>query len=152
MYDLPDDYPHQDLDSSERYLRTQEPLLLTTAGMIFFAAVKAKALDLDVREGVAALINERRGLPVGCLGESAAVLKEEFESRFATFSSAALAEGMAFTDHDVLRILAFFQREEMHTNNRRPKSRAYIDWLRSWVSQMAAGMEAAAEDGDLTST
>lgn len=140
MYDLPDDYPHQDLDTSERYLRTQEPLLLTTAAMIFFAAAKVKAMDLDVREGVAALINERRGLPVGSLGEPAAALREEFEQRFATFRTAALAEGAAFTEHDVLRILAFFQREEMHTNNRRPKSRAYVDWLRSWVSQMAAGM------------
>ena len=115
-------------------------------GMLFIASVKTEALDLDLREAVAAMIRERRGLPSEVIGEVAQAVAAEFQLRFDEFSAKALleAEGKPmFGEQDVLLILVFFQREELHYNNRRPKSRAYIDWLRGWMSQMAAGMNPA---------
>lgn len=137
VFDLPAEYPNADLDTSERFLRAHEPLLLTMVGMLFFSAVKAKARDLDVREALGAMIDGRRGKTVGEAGE----VQREFEARFAEFKEKASAEGEAFTDQDVLRVLAFLQREELMYNNQRPKSRAYVDWLRGWVSSMAAAMQ-----------
>lgn len=148
VFELPAKYPNQDLDTGERFLRTQEPLLLTMVGMLFFASVKANALDLDVRAAIDAMIRERRGLPQeSALTETPANLKAEFEERFAEFHAKASAEGAVFSDSDVVRILAFFQREEMHYNNQRPKSRAYVDWLRGWVSSMADAMQQPTTDG-----
>ena len=142
-FELPAGLPNQDLDPHEQFLRSHEPLLLTMVGMLFVAAVKTEASDLDLREAVACMIRERRGLKAEWTGEVAQAFARQFQQRFDEFSGHVVgqAEGKAmFQDADVLLILVFFQREEMHYNNRRPKSRAYIDWLRGWMSQMAAGM------------
>ena len=148
MFALPAAYPNQDLDTGERFLRAHEPLLLTMVGMLFFAAVKAGAADLDVRAALGAMIRERRGGECELdLGERAALVKAEFEARFAEFEAKASAEGAAFEARDVLRILAFFEREELQYNNQRPKSRAYIDWLRGWVSEMARSLTPVTEAG-----
>ena len=143
---LPADLPNQDLYPNEEFLRAHEPLLLTMVGMLFVAAVKTEASDLDLREAVAGMIRERRGLKAEWTGEVAQAFARQFQQRFDEFTSKVTgeAEGKAmFQDQDVLLILVFFQREEMHYNNRRPKSRAYIDWLRGWMSQMAVGMKPA---------
>ena len=142
VYELPADFPNLDLDPHERFLRSQEPLLLTMVGMLFIAAVQTEAMDLDLREALAAMIRERRGLGSEEIGEVAQAFAAEFQVRFDEFSAKALTEAEGkplFHDRDVLLILAFFQREEMHYNNRRPKSRAYVDWLRGWMTQMASG-------------
>ena len=147
VYELSAGFPNHDLDPHERFLRSQEPLLLTMVGMLFIAAVQTEAMDLDLREALAAMIGERRGLPSEVIGEVAKAFVAEFQVRFDEFSAKASmeAEGKPmFQDRDVLLILVFFQREEMHYNNRRPKSRAYVDWLRAWMSQMAAGMNTEA--------
>lgn len=145
-FELPTGLTNQDLDPHERFLRSHEPLLLTMVGMLFIAAVKTEASDLDLREAVAGMIRQRRGLQAEWTGEVAQAVAAQFQQRFDEFSSKALVESDGkpmFQDRDVLLILVFFQREEMHYNNRRPKSRAYIDWLRGWMSQMVAGMNPA---------
>ena len=136
MYALPRKYPNQDLDTSEPFLRSHELLLLTLVGMVFMSAEDAMAVDLELREALGALIDQRRGKPEPVLSQAASTLTVMFETRLAEFSQRALAEGQAFTDQEVLRLLAFLQREEMQYNNQRPKSRAYVDWLRAWVTAM----------------
>ena len=145
-YELPADLPNQDLNPNEHFLRSHEALLLMMVGMLFVAAVSTDAVDLDLREAVAGMIRERRGLRADVKGEVAQAFATKFQQRFDEFSSKVTgeAEGKAmFQDADVLLILVFFQREEMHYNNRQPKSRAYIDWLRGWMTQMAVGMKPA---------
>jgi hypothetical protein len=141
-YELPREYPNQDLDTSDLFIRAMEPLLLLMASAFVVAASRQKGHDLDLREALGALIAERRGMDVPALGERAEAIRKEFNERYEELRARVQEEdAQGFSDRDVVRGLAFLQREELQFNNRRPRGRAYLDWLRGYVSEVAWELE-----------
>lgn len=146
LNDLPGNLPNADIRTDEELIRTIEPLVMLMIGALFVAAGKNSAIDLDVREAVAAMIRERLGQDVGSLGEVAQAVKSDFDIQWAKFQERILESGAAPTGRIDVGALVFIQREELLHNNRRARGRAYIDHMRGWVSRMAAAVEVRGEN------
>jgi hypothetical protein len=150
IFELPEVLPNSEIRTDEGVIRNIEPLIMMMIGALFLAAGKNNATDFDVREAVAAMIRERLGEEVGPLGDVAQAVKVEFDAHWARFQAMVIESGEPPTRRIDVAALVFIQREEMIYNNRRVRSRAYIDHMRSWVSEMAAAVknDDVREDGN----
>jgi len=140
----PDEFPNQDIPVKEEFLEDHERLVTAAARTLMLAAFEAPgAVDRDVREALEALIKTYRTLQSGVYYESRP--DNALASRIFASAQRGLEEfrrgetenlGMSSTrDADVLGTLVFLQRLELDRNNGRPRSRAFLDFLRSFFGE-----------------
>ena len=136
----PEKMPHRDIRVSEEFLAANEPLLAYTAHTLAGATMEAgNAVDLDVREAMESMIRTHRTLDSGLYYQSrpnnliAGVIQERLQQGIDEFrrevSERTGSQGVR--DKDVLGTLVFLARMEFQTNNGRPRSRAFIDFIQS---------------------
>jgi hypothetical protein len=128
-----------DIRVTEAFLESNGMLMLAIAGIMLAAAMQTRSVDSDVREALAGLIMTYRTLRRGVIYESlppnplAANLFREVQEMVAAYLQEETRRlGMTKTrDMDVLRALVFFERLAFANNNGRPRSRAFLDVLRT---------------------
>jgi hypothetical protein len=140
----PHDFPNQDIRVTEEFLREREPLLLFLARTLLDAALDTSgATDFDVREALDALIRTYRTLESGVYYETrpanpiALNIGRLLQTGIEEFRKQETERGgLAQTrDADILGLLVFLQRLELDNNNRRKRSRAYLDFLRGFFPE-----------------
>jgi hypothetical protein len=134
----PRQFPHAEIRITEDFLRRSEPLLILLASALASSALdRGEAYDNDAKEALEALVQKYRMLESGLVIESrptnpiAARLYGAVLERIAELQR-RLEEHGGLRDRDVLGIAVFLQRLEIQHNNGRPKSRAFIDFLRGF--------------------
>jgi hypothetical protein len=142
--DLPNhELPNKDIRITEQFLKDQDHLVVWLSHSLARAMEAGKAVDTDAREALEALTRTYRTLESGLIYESkpqnpyAAKLQESLkeaveELRRELEKEAGLAVPAGLRDSDVLGVLVFLQRLELQHNNGRRKSRAFLDFLRSY--------------------
>jgi hypothetical protein len=135
----PDEIPNRDVRITEEFLEQHQDLLFGAAKSLGLAAFDTPgAVDSDIRAALDALIRTQLTLQSGVYYESRPenILADHIFIRTQTglqdFRQAeAEKPGAAPTrDADVLQMLVFLQRLELDRNNRRPRGRAFMDYLR----------------------
>lgn len=135
-----------DIRVTEEFLESHALLMLAVGGAVLGAAAQARAVDSDVREALASLIQTYRTLQRGVIYESlpanpmAANLFREVQALVDAYLQQETRRlGMTKTrDSDVLRALVFFERLALARNNGRPRSRAFLDLLRELQADSTA--------------
>ena len=135
------EFPNQDIRVDEQFLQRNEPLLLFVAGGLAKGALEQEhhAIDLDVRDALASLVSTYRALQSGLYYNTmpdnpiAARIQRAVQARLAEVQEFLKQSNTVLRDSDVLGVLAFLQRMEIQKNNRRRKSRAFIDFLREFL-------------------
>ena len=135
-----------DIRVTEEFLEPHAPLMLGIGGAMLGAAVQTHAVDSDVREALASLIQTYRTLQRGVIYESlptnplaANLCREVKELVEAYMQEETRRSGMTKTrDSDVWRVLVFFERLALDRNNGRARSRAFLDLLRELQAGNAA--------------
>ena len=135
-----------DIRVTEEFLESHSLLMLALGGTVLGAAAQTHAVDSDVREALASLIQTYRTLQRGVIYESlptnplAANLCRAVQEMVDAFLQEEKRRlGMTKTgDLDVLRVLVFFERLALDRNNGRPRSRAFLDLLRLLQADAAA--------------
>jgi hypothetical protein len=141
------EFPNQDIRVDEQFLKRNEPLLLVIASGLANAALQSDrhVIDLDVRDALASLVSKYRALQSGLYYETtpdnaiAAQLQKAVEKRIGEIEAFLKRNNSMLRDSDVLGVLAFLQRMEIHKNNGRRKSRALIDFLREFFPADGVG-------------
>jgi len=156
----PDEFPNQDVRVTDTFLRDHEELLVALGRAVLEAGLGTPgAVDLDVREALAALIRTQRTLESGLYYETmpenpiAAALCRRIQEAAQEFRRLE-TERLQMTrtrDADVLGILAFLQRLEIDRNNGRKRGRAFLDFLRGQFPD-TAGQPAPSAAGSLIVT
>jgi hypothetical protein len=134
-----------DIRIGEEFLDAHKELLLATNMALFEAAGENGALDSDVREALASLIQTYRTLRSGVIYEGlptnpiAAHLHRAVQMALGEFRQLETQQsGMTKTrDADVLGVLVFFERLALDRNNGRPRGRAFLDLLRGLQPEAA---------------
>jgi hypothetical protein len=127
-----------DIRVTKEFLESNGMLLLAMSIAIIDAARQRNAVDSDLREALAGLIQTYRTLRKGVIYESlpdnplaASVFRAVQETINTYLQDETERLGMTKTrDLDVLRLLVFFERMALDSNNGRPRSRAFLDALR----------------------
>jgi hypothetical protein len=139
----PDEVPNQDVQVTEQFLREHEPLLMFLSARLLDASLAAAgAIDSDVREALESLIRTYRTLQSGLYYETrptnliAAGIHQRMQEAVEGLRK-ELAEKNAtpVRDAEVLGTLVFLERVELNQNNGRPRSRAFLDYLRAYFPQ-----------------
>lgn len=136
----PKNIPNQDIKVTEQFLASQEELLVSCGRTILAAALEVSAIDYDVREALESLIKTYRTLESGLIYETrppnplAAHIQQRLQDGVAGYRQELTERtGMnTVRDRDVLGVLVFLQRLELHHNNQRKKGKAFLDHLRSF--------------------
>jgi len=135
----PATFPHQDIKVDEGFLSRNEPLLIFLAAGLGRAALDTPGvIDTDVREALGSLVRTYKTLQSGLVYEMrpdnamAARVQEQVRDRIREMEEYLHENDSRLRDSDVLGLLVFLQRLEMQKNNRRLKSRAFIDFLREF--------------------
>jgi hypothetical protein len=139
----PDQVPNQDVQVTEQFLREHEPLLMfLSARLVDASLAPAGVVDSDVREALQSLIRTYRTLQSGLYYETrptnliAAGIHERMQEAVESLRK-QLAEKSAppVRDAEILGTLVFLERVELNQNNGRPRSRAFLDYLRAYFPQ-----------------
>src|SRR4051794_20661588 len=131
-------FPNQDIKIEESFLARNEPLLIFLAAGVARAGLEEDAIDTDAREALASLIRTYPTLQSGLVYEPrpdnpiAARIQARVRDAIREMEEFLKRNNSALRDSDVLGVLVFLQRLEMQKNNRRRKSRAFIDFLREF--------------------
>src|SRR5690348_7541553 len=132
------EWPHRDIEVTERFLAENEELLVFLGQTLADAALEIEgAVDFDVRAALDGLIQTYRTLQSGVYYETRpdnAVANRIYGSVQQGLAGFRQQEqertGLPKTrDADVLGVLVFFSRLELDRNNGRPKGRAFIGAL-----------------------
>jgi len=129
---------HPDILVTKEFLESNGMLLLAMSMIMIDEASERRAVDSDVREALAGLIQTYKTLRKGVIYESlpenplaASVFRAIQETVDAYLHEETKRMGMTKTrDLDVLRLLVFFERMALDTTNGRPRCRAFLDALR----------------------
>ncbi len=136
----PAEVPNQDVHVTEQFLREHEPLLMFLSSRLLEASLAAAgAVDSDVREALQSLIRTYRTLQSGLYYETrptnliAAGIHQRMQEAVEVLRK-ELAEKNAtpMRDAEILGTLVFLERVELNQNNGRPRSRAFLDYLRAY--------------------
>lgn len=138
----PENFPNEDIRVTEEFLQEHESLLAGVSGCLMRAAFDtAGAVDQDVRDALDALIRTHRTLQSGVYYETRP--SNSVANRVYGLLQAAIEEfrkseaerlGVTRTrDADVLAMLVFLQRLELTRANGRPRGRAFLDFVRSYL-------------------
>ena len=135
----PRTFPNQDIQITESFLVQREGLLLACAGAIADAAFGANnAYDSDVREALEALIRTYRtqasglyyeAVPDNKVAASVFVRARKLIEAIRVLVSQTTSQAY-IRDSEVLGVLVFLQRMALDNDNRRAKSRRFMDMLR----------------------
>jgi len=136
----PDDIPHKEIEVNERFLRDVEPLLAQVSRILLDAATATPgSVDSDVREALESMIKTHLTAESGLIYESrpnnpfAGSLQQYVQAGTEQFRREVHEQtGVnAIRDKDVLGVLVFLQRLELHQNNGKRRGRAFLDFLRT---------------------
>jgi hypothetical protein len=139
----PDEVPNRDVPVTEQFLSEHESLLIFLSSRLLDASLTAAgAVDSDVREALQSLIRTYRTLQSGLYYETrpanliAAGIHQRMQEAVEGLRK-ELAEKSAtpIRDAEILGTLVFLERVELHQNNGRPRSRAFLDYLRAYFPQ-----------------
>lgn len=144
------DVPNRDVQLSEQFIRTYEPVVFAMAVALRRAMEEQRAVDFDAREALAALIKTYRTRESGLIYETqptnpyAAGILEKVKSAIATLRKGLEAEAGTdiLRDNDVLGVLVFLERLELQHNNGRRRGRAFLDFLRVYLPNVPAATPA----------
>jgi hypothetical protein len=135
----PSEFPNPEIKVEENFLRRNEPLLIFLAGGLAKAALaEGHAIDSDVREALESMVKTYLTLQSGLVYEMrpdnpiAARIQSRTQERIKEIEALLRENNSTLRDSDVLGVLVFLQRLEVQKNNRRPKSRAFVDFLREF--------------------
>jgi hypothetical protein len=139
----PDEVPNRDVEVTEQFLREHESLLVFLGSRLLEASLtSAGAVDSDLREALQSLIRTYRTLESGLIYETrpanliaAAVHQRMQESIEGLRKELAQNNAMPLRDVEILGMLVFLERVELHENNGRPRGRAFIDYLRAYFPE-----------------
>jgi hypothetical protein len=131
--------PNQDVHLTEEFIQKHEELIVWLTMALRQAMEKERAVDLDSKEALDALIRTYRTLESGLIYETrpqnpfaAAIQTAMRESVEELRKHQAEEAGMqTLRDADVLGALVFLQRLELQHDNGRRRGRAFLDFLRS---------------------
>ena len=146
--------PNLDVNVTEAFLAQHEVLLAFLAIAVFEGALSNPAItDYDVRDAFESLIQTYKSADSGIIFESrpvnpyAAEIVDHVSAKVADVREREKAATGASTIDDLTltRILAFLQRLEYSHNNGRKKCRAFLDFLSTFYSPMAAAEDDGAE-------
>lgn len=133
----PKTMPNQDIRVPEEFLRDHEELLVFTGLAIFESAISTSgAVDADAREAIEALIRTYKTLQSGLYYDTrpenpiARAIYDGIQEQLNSAQKRAEAGKATFRDSEILTMLVFFERVQLNYNNGRPKSRAFLDFLR----------------------
>jgi hypothetical protein len=147
----PDDIPNKDIRVTDEFLREHQALLAHASQVLLASAMEAGAVDGDVREALESMIKTHLTLESGLIYESrpnnpyaAAVQQrvlagiEELRKRVADQTGIH-----NIRDKDLLGVFVFLRRVELHWNNGRSRSRAFLHFLHENFPPQAPTAEAA---------
>jgi hypothetical protein len=140
------DIPNQDIRVSEQFIREHEHQVTWLTIALTRAMEKEKAVDLDAREALDALVRTYRTLKSGLIYETrpqnlyAAAIQQALQQAIEALGKQMAEEsGMqTLRDSDVLGTLVFLQRLEMQHSNGRRRGRAFLDFLRNYFPAPSA--------------
>jgi hypothetical protein len=140
-----------DIPVTEEFLESHPELMLAANGALGMAAAQNGAVDSDVREALASLIQTYRTLQSGVIYEGllanpiAAHLYRAVQESLGAFRQEEMRQtGISKTrDSDVLKLLVFFERLALDRHNGRPRSRAFLDLLRVLQPEAATDLDMA---------
>jgi hypothetical protein len=136
----PEEVPNQDVQVTEQFLREHESLLVFLGSRLLEVSLAAAgAVDSDVRDALQSLIRTYRTLQSGLyyetrpdnlvaagihggMQEAVEGLRKELAEKNAT----------PLRDAEILGMLVFLERVELHERNGRPRGRAFLDYLRAY--------------------
>jgi hypothetical protein len=150
--------PNTDIQLTEKFLEEQEPVLILLSLTLRSAMQAERAVDADAREAIAGLIQTYRTLESGLIYESrpqnpyAARIQDELKRAIEDVRKRIVEKtGMhGLRDSEVLGCLVFLQRLELEYNNGRKRSRAFLDFLRTFLPATSAS--GLADSGTAAST
>src|ERR1700678_1906944 len=139
----PDEVPNRDVQVTEEFLREHESLLMFLSSRLLEASLTAAgAVDSDAREALQSLIRTYRTLQSGLYYETrptnliaAGIHQRMQEAVEALRKELAGKNATPIRDAEILGTLVFLERVELHQNNGRPRSRAFLDYLRAYFPQ-----------------
>ena len=131
--------PNEDIRLTEEFARDHDELILWLMVSMGRAMEEVKAVDFDVREALAGIIQTYRTLESGLIYEArsqnlyAARVQEELGKAIDAFRTGeAERTGMhTLRSSEILKSLVFVQRVELTHNNGRRRGRAFLHMLRS---------------------
>jgi hypothetical protein len=131
-----------DIEVTEEFLQAHEPLLVAASRALMEAAFETPgAVDQDARDALDALIRTHRTLQSGVYYETrpeglpAKRIYGLLQTALEAYSQRE-TEGLGVRRTrpvDVLGILVFLARLEMQSANGRPRGRAFLDFVRSFL-------------------
>lgn len=135
---LPEDLPNKDIRISEGFLAThEEVVIILSVGLALACLARPEIIDYDAREALEALIRTYRTLESGLLYEAkpanplaASIFEKVQEGVLKLRERVEAAGSRPIRDAEVLGVLVFLQRMELHHNNGRRKGKAFIDFMR----------------------
>ena len=148
----PANWPHPDVEVTERFLAEHEELLFFLGRTLGTAAVEIPGVtDFDVRAALDALARTYVTLRSGVYYESrpdnalASRIYEAVQEGLKEFRRTEQERtGLPKTrDADVLGILVFLSRLELDRNNGRPKGRVFIGMLKGFYAELAGAADKA---------
>jgi hypothetical protein len=137
---LPPDTPLLDVNLPSDVVHTQQQMMVALAFTIAkFCAAQPRATDSDVLAGIQTLAETYRTLRSGIYYEKVpdARLPRELYAALSTFiaevkqQQAERSSSSALKDSDLFYLLVFLYRMGLLRTNGRPRSRRYIEFLRS---------------------
>jgi len=134
----PEDVPNRDIRVSEEFVREHEHLVVWLSAALARAMERARAVDFDAREALAAIIRTYRTRESGLIYETrpanpyAAAIQAALQESIGELGRRLAEEtGMAtLRDAEILGALVFLERLELQHNNGRKRGRAFFDFLR----------------------
>jgi hypothetical protein len=141
---------HPEIHVTEEFVEDHSPLMFAMSRTLTLPAARNGAVDSDVREALASLIQTYQTLQSGVIYEGlpanplAANLHRSFQGALDEFRREEKQQlGVRKTrDSDVLQMLVFFERLALDRNNGRPRCRAFLDVLRLFQTEEAHAIEA----------
>jgi hypothetical protein len=148
----PGTIPHNDIEVTEEFIASHEDLLSSLSATLVQEALRSGAVDSDLREALASLIQTYRTLGKGVIYESlpqnplAADLHRAVQDGVKGFlDEERTTRGMTKTrDSDVLAALVFLDVVALDRGNGRQFGRAFVDAL---LRFQAPAARAGGEDG-----
>ena len=141
----PETVPNKDVEVTEAFLREHEALIVFLGAKLLECALTASAIDSDVRAALESLIRTYRTLESGLIYETrpdnpiaAGIQQRVQEAVDGLRKDLAEKNALSLRDAEILGTLVFLQRVELHESNGRPRGRAFIAELRTYVPQSPA--------------
>jgi hypothetical protein len=135
------EFPNKDIRLTEDFLKAQDGLVIWLSHSLARAIERAKAVDADAGEALAAMIQTYRTAQSGLIYESkpanpyAAAIQDEMNSSVDELRKRVAEEtggAQLVKDSDIMMVLVFLERLHIQHNNGRRKSRAFLDFLRGY--------------------